>query len=266
MAKRGDNFRREIKLRIVSLLLDRKSASASALANGLGVSRVTLSLLLEELVDEGLLCREEGERAYSFADGVEALFLKMGRSSAEIVCFSLADREINRTSLPLIPSMSYYDNAARLIGIAELYLRERSSLGKRMVPALIYGGGALDIGVPKDFTALDTREMIALGIEEKYGSDGAVLYIDATDGASYLLRAGEAILSGSCVDISEKELCSAFKIMTPDRVVLVGTDEGTRRSTERAAAKCRAQFCALDSEALRPDERAALLGIIEKKI
>ena len=52
MAQRGEVFRKEAKRRIIEYLIGREGASPSELAEAVGVSRVTLSILLDELVDK----------------------------------------------------------------------------------------------------------------------------------------------------------------------------------------------------------------------
>ena len=116
MAKRGEIFRREAKLRIIEYLIGRDCASPSELAEALCVSRVTVSALLDELVDAKVLTRL-GERAYSLPTGAKALLLKMGAESAEIITLDLCGGKLQRTSLRILESMSYADNAARLLGI-----------------------------------------------------------------------------------------------------------------------------------------------------
>ena len=84
MAKRGEIFRRETKICLLDHLIGRAAASPSELSDVLGVSRVTLSLLLDELVDRGLLTRQS-ERSYSLLPSSRAVLLRMGTESAEII-------------------------------------------------------------------------------------------------------------------------------------------------------------------------------------
>ena len=265
MAKRGDVFRSEMKLRIISYILKNGKASFSALAAELSVSRVTLSSLIEELIDREIICGPH-ERSYAFNESLEAVMLKIGRSTAEITCFSFGDMSLKRISLRQIPSMSYSDNVARLLGTTEEYANELILDGKKLLRVLVCYDKLTVKSIPPQFSLFDGKSLVALGSEKKYSADEAVLYLDAHDGVSYLSLSGNSVLRGSCDELSENKLAVALSFMNPDRVALAGADSAFKKSAELAALKSRVRLSIIDENELRPDELAALLKVMEKQI
>lgn len=262
MAKRGESFRREAKLRIIEYLIGRDCASPSELAEALGVSRVTVSALLDDLVDAELLSRL-GERAYSILTGAKALLLRMGAESAEIITLELCGGKAQRTHLRMLESMSYTDNAARLLSMSERYAAELSVEGYKLYCAVICYGELPDRSIPKSFTRLSGDELLAKGLAKE---SGALLYIDGASRSSYLLLEGRIVSSGRVSERVASEMRGALGIIKPQRVVLVGADEATRRTAEQAVRAVRAEFSYIEDSALRPDERAAALELMAKLI
>lgn len=263
MAQRGEQFRKETKEGAISCLLDLRTVSLSELSGVLGVSRVTLASLLDELVDIGVLCRPS-ERAYAISKRQVAVLLKLGGESAEIATVLLGESRVERTPLKLSPSMTYADNAARLLGIADRHALDLQKEGKEVGRAIVCRRGLARQGFPKSVPIFFSEELVAQGIGEKH--EGSVLYIDDADNAAYLSHDGKALLSGEYSENAAQALRALSSVLKPDRVVLTGTDEGTRRSTEVLAAEKSIGFSFIESSDIRPDERAALLGIIGKNI
>jgi DNA-binding transcriptional ArsR family regulator len=262
MAQRGEAFRREAKRRIIEYLIGREGASPSELAEAVGVSRVTLSILLDELVDKGVLTRQ-GERSYSLLSDSVAVLLRMGIESAQIITVDLCGREVRRNKMSLVPSMSYADNAARLLGIAERYASELSLDGREIYCAFIYYGKLSLRSVPKRFSFISGDELLASGLSEY---SGATLYIDGADRASYLLLDGRIVASGRISELLASEMRSALGLIKPQRVILAGADEAMRASAESATVFRGAEFSFIPPSKLCPDERAALIGMIAELI
>ena len=262
MAKRGEIFRRETKICVLDRLIGRAAVSPSELSDALGVSRVTLSLLLDELVDSGLLTRQS-ERSYSLLPSGRAVILRMGVESAELITTDLCGASVQRTPMKLIASMSYTDNAARLLNIAERHAAEISAEGCEPYCALICYGELPERSIPKSFSLLSGEEVLSKGLS-RY--DGAVLYLDGADRTSYLTLDGRMVASGRMSEKVASEMRSALGLMKPQRVMLAGADETTRESAENAVLFRGAEFSFIEPSELRPDERAALLSLMEKRI
>ena len=262
MAQRGEAFRKEAKRRIIEYLVGREGASPSELAEAVGVSRVTLSILLDELVDKGVLTRQ-GERSYSLLSDSVAVLLRMGIESAEIITVDLCGREVRRNKMSLVPSMSYADNAARLLSIAERHAAELSAEGREPYCAVICYGELSQRGIPKSFELFSGKELLERGLSHY---DGALLYLDGTDRTSYLTLNGRTVASGRISEKVASEMRSALGLIKPQRVILAGADEAMRASAESATVFRGAEFSFIPPSELRPDERAALLMLMEKRI
>lgn len=263
MAKRGEIFRKETKIRIISYLLDSRTASVSELSEALEVSRVTISDLMDELVDARIV-HKASERSYSLLGEIAAVMLKLGISNAELVTVFFDCAEVKRTAMKLSPSMSYTDNAARLLGIAEKYSAELKAQGKKVCCALICREEINSRTLPSAFSLFSSDPLIASGVAEK--CDGAVAYIDLADRFTCLSKNGTPILRGRCPDDPAGDLCSALEIFKPDRVLISGADASTRKVVAKALATKKTELLFFRKEELYPDERAALLALIEKRI
>jgi DNA-binding MarR family transcriptional regulator len=262
MAQRGAIFRREAKLRIIEYLIGRTDASPSEIAEAIGVSRVTVSSLIDELVESNLL-RRQSDRSCSLLTSGRAAMLRMGFESAEIITFDLCGEDVQRVQMRLIASMSYTDNAARLLSIAERHAAEISAEGCEPYCAVICYGELSQRGIPKSFDLFSGKELLARGLSHY---DGALLYLDAADRSSYLLLDGRTVASGRISEKVASEMRSALGLIKPQMVMLAGADEATRLGAENAALFRGAEFSFISPSELRPDERAALLMLMEKRI
>jgi DNA-binding Lrp family transcriptional regulator len=262
MAQRGAIFRREAKLRIIEYLIGRTDASPSEIAEAIEVSRVTASLLIDELVESGMIVRQS-ERSCSLLSNGRAVMLRMGVASADIITFGLCGGDVQRVQMRLIASMSYADNAARLLSIAERHAAELSAEGREPYCAVIFYGELPTRSIPKSFSLLSGEDLLARGLSHY---DGAVLYLDGADRTSYLTLDGRMVASGRMSERVANEMRSALGLMKPRKVILAGADEATRASAENATLFRGAEFSFIGPSELRPDERAALLMLMEKRI
>ena len=265
MAKRGESFRKEAKIRIFEYLIGRSASSTSELAEALGVSRVTALSLLDSLVESGDITKQ-GERVYSLRTDVRMVLLKIGNESAEIITTDLCGESLQRTPVRLISSMSYEDNCARLMSMTERYADELVAQGYEPYCALICYGELSRRGIPGRFLLLSGRDVLAHGLCRLYGDEAAVAYIDGDDASSYLCFGNQVVSSGKCTGEIADDLSAAMRIFPVQRVLLAGAPTGARRSIGSALFNARVEFSFIDASELRPDERTAMLRIMADRI
>lgn len=262
MARRGENFRKEVKLAVCSYILKRRTATLTELSTALSVSRVTLSGLLDELVERGALARDD-RRAY-YLRSREAVLLKVGINRAQIVRTDLRDATVQRTQMKLLPSMSYEDNVVRLSGMAERYISELSNDIEEPDCALICYGNLKGRGIPKAFTYLDGDKALARGLSARYGESATLLYLDIADKHSCLSYGGKALATGVCSDKPEVQLKTALSLVKPQRLSVTNADRERRAAIERVALDRGLTVSFEEENEIYPDEYAALIKLLEK--
>lgn len=261
MDGRGTAARRKIKLDIIGFLTLSGGLCLAELEEKLNVSRVTLSNILNELVDADFLIRDK--RIYSLKRGTVIIILRVGTDGGQIVIFSFGGK-CERISLKYSPALDAYGNYSRFAMMADKYADSRNNGENR-----IYRGIIFDIPDDRTYESYEKVQFPPSVCEKARRADliaefakdtlkeKSVLFLDTVSGTSFMCMDGKRSECVVSKEITLKSVGNLLSLVKPS-VIMADTDvdfgNGLKSMLKSMLKSKTPELRILDKGTLTPDE------------
>ena len=265
MKGRGESARREAKLDILRILTERVS-NVAELSAATDTGRATVSELLSELIDYGIVERI-GERAFSLSGRICFVLMELYFDRAEIFTYSFDVKCVARKALRFVASMSFDGNVARVISIVERHIDALAESGYAVHSATMLVACDTEIAPPSSLALKLKKKDALVKYLEMSGVRESLLYLDVSGACSYFCFDGKYV-RGKALNVENiaSGLDSAFSVFAPEMLMVEGSDASHLAQFKTTCERSSVCIIPIDRKTPTPAERGMILNLFEKML